>query len=83
MCLAAVLTCGVPCAAWGVPLARARPQPQRPHAAAGRVPSRRRLAPRPLPQRDMMHAYFESKAGGYTGAADWGDLCYEVALRTG
>ena len=33
--------------------------------------------------RDMMHAYFESKAGGYTGAVDWGDLCYEVALRTG
>ena len=39
--------------------------------------------PRDPSPSDMMHAYFESKAGGYTGAADWGDLCYEVTLRTG
>ena len=31
---------------------------------------------------EMMHAHYESRAGGFSGA-DWGDLEYQVALRTG
>ena len=31
---------------------------------------------------EMVHAHYESRAGGFSGA-DWGDLEYQVALRTG